>query len=53
MCCVCECYKGSIVVMDVILQLVNDATSEAVKYLFKAANVCVVFCYCLLWHTML
>ena len=25
------------------------AMSDAGKYLFRAANVCAVFCYCLLW----
>ena len=27
----------------------KGATSEVGKYLFRAANVCAVFCYCLLW----
>ena len=30
-------------------ELGSGATIEAGKYLFRAANVCAVFCYCLLW----
>ena len=46
---VCECYKGGIVVMDVIWrrlclciicsELGTGATSEVGKYLIRAANV--------------
>ena len=36
-----------------MIYLGKDATTEAGKYLFRAANVlvevCAVFCYCLLW----
>ena len=50
MCCVCECYKGGIVVMmcfDVNLEdgrficsdVCKGATSEMGKYLFNATNV--------------
>ena len=45
MCRVCECYRGGIVVMGVIWrrficsELGKGATSEAGKYLFRAANV--------------
>ena len=32
-----------------LLSLGKGATSEAGMCLFRAANVCAVFCYCLLW----
>ena len=32
-----------------ISELGKGVTGEAGKYLYRAANVCAVFCYCILW----
>ena len=66
-CCACECYKGSIVVMDIFWrwpcvsmiweswficsELVKGATSKAGKYIFRPANA-LLFAFRDLWKEL-